>query len=152
MSKLEELIQDLIESSLEEIGLELVDVEYLKEGSEWFLRIYIDKEDTGIELEDCEKASHLISDILDVHDPITKAYHLEVSSPGIERPLKKTKDFLRFLDHLVQVKTYSVIEKKKNFTGILNFADEEEIILIENDVKITIPREKIAKANLAWEG
>ncbi|SMB94060.1 ribosome maturation factor RimP [Desulfonispora thiosulfatigenes DSM 11270] len=151
MAKVEEIIYDMADPVISELGLELVAVEYLKEGSEWFLRIYIDKEE-GIELDDCEKVSHLISDKLDNYDPITQAYHLEVSSPGIERPLKKTKDFLRFLDHLVQIKTYAAIENKKTFTGILNFADEDQIILIENDVKITIPREKIAKANLVWEG
>lgn len=151
LSGIEEEIYNLVDPLINAINLEVVDVEYVKEGSEWYLRIYIDKEE-GIDIDDCEKASHLISDELDIHTPITKAYHLEVSSPGIERPLKKTKDFLRFANHLVQIKTYVAIDKKKNFKGILSFADEENIIIIENDVKIIIPREKIAKANLAWEG
>lgn len=151
LAKVEDIISEMADPLIEEIGLELVDVQFVKEGSEWYLRIFIDKED-GINLDDCVDVSNLISEKLDENDPITQAYHLEVSSPGVERPLKKTKDFIRFKGSLVEIKIYSALNGKKNFVGTLDEVNEEEISIIENEEKIVIPREKIAKANLAWEG
>lgn len=150
MAKIEDIIYEMVEPIVEENGLDLVDVAYIKEGSEWFLRIFIDKEE-GITLEDCEKISYLVSDKLDENDPITQAYHLEISSPGIERPLKKTKDFLRFINSSVYIKTYIAINSKKTFQGILEDADEEKIIINTDGEKTIIPRDKIAKANLTWD-
>ena len=103
---------------VEEHGFELVDVEYVKEGGTWYLRAYIDKPG-GINVDDCEVVSRRLSDILDEKDYIEEAYILEVSSPGLGRPLKKEKDFKRSLGEEVDVRTYRMIEKQKEFTGLL---------------------------------
>jgi len=150
MAKIEEVIFNLTEPIIEDNGLELVDVAFVKEGSEWFLRIFIDKDD-GVNLDDCEKISRLVSDKLDETDPIHQAYHLEVSSPGIERPLKKTKDFIKFQGYLVQVKTFVPIDRKKQFSGKLETVTENEITISNENGLIVIPREKISKANLIWK-
>jgi len=153
MAKIENIIYDLAYPIVEENGLELVDVEFVKEGSEWFLRVFIDKEnDEGINLDDCEKVSRILSTKLDEKDPITQAYHLEVSSPGIERPLKKTKDFIKFTGHTVQINTFVPIDGQKQFVGKLEQTNETEINILTEKGLTTIPREKVAKANLVWEG
>lgn len=132
--------------------MELIDVEYVKEGAEWYLRLFLDKEgDEGIDLDDCELISRKFSDILEEKDPITQAYRLEVSSPGIERPLKRTKDFQRFQGEKVQVKTFSEVEGKKQFIGILQETTEETVTLDVDGTSIAIPRKQIGKANLVWE-
>lgn len=152
VGKIEEVIWKLAEPLVAENGLELIDVEYVKEGAEWYLRLFLDKEgDEGIDLDDCELISRKFSDVLEEQDPITQAYRLEVSSPGIERPLKRTKDFQRFLGEKVQVKTFSEVEGKKQFIGILEEATEETVTVDVDGTMITIPRKQIGKANLVWE-
>jgi len=150
MAKLEEIITHMVEPIIEKNGMELVEVEYVKEGQDWFLRIFIDK-DTGITLDDCELISRAVGKVLDEKDPISQAYHLEVSSPGLERPLKKTKDFQRFLENMVEVKTFVPINGKKKFKGILKKGNDDEITLGIGEEEIVIPRDKISKANLVWE-
>ncbi|NLT96033.1 MAG: ribosome maturation factor RimP [Clostridia bacterium] len=150
MAKIEEKIGQMVEPVIEKNGMELVDVEFVKEGQEWFLRIFIDKED-GITLDDCELISRAVSDILDREDPISQSYHLEVSSPGIERPLKKTKDFLRFINNTIEIKTFSPIAGKKKHRGKLIKADEDNIALLVGQEEIVFPRDMISKANLVWE-
>ena len=107
--------------------------------------------DEGIDLDDCELISRKFSDILENNDPISQAYRLEVSSPGIERPLKRTKDFQRFQGEKVQVKTFSEVEGKKQFIGILQETTEETVTLDVDGTSIAIPRKQIGKANLVWE-
>ena len=120
MGKIEDTIWKMAEPVVLENGLELIDVEYVKEGAEWYLRLFLDKEgDEGVALDDCELISRKLSDLLETADPIAQAYRLEVSSPGIERPLKRTKDFQRFQGEKVQIKTFSDVEGKKQFIGIL---------------------------------
>jgi ribosome maturation factor RimP len=102
-------------------------------------------------LDDCELISRKLSDVLEIEDPITQAYRLEVSSPGIERPLKRTKDFQRFQGEKVQIKTFSEVEGKKQFVGILGETTEETVTLDVDGTMIGIPRKKISKANLVWE-
>jgi len=150
MAKIEEKIGQMVEPVIEKNGMELVDVEFVKEGQEWFLRIFIDKED-GITLDDCELISRAVSDILDREDPISQSYHLEVSSPGIERPLKKTKDFLRFINNTIEIKTFLPIAGKKKHRGKLIKADEDNIALLVGQEEIVFPRDMISKANLVWE-
>ena len=118
--KTEELIMPLIEQH----QFELVDVEYVKEGGNWYLRAYIDKPG-GITVDDCELVSRALSDLLDEHDFIEDAYILEVSSPGLGRPLKKDKDFARSIGEEVDVKTFRAIQHQKDFTGILKAYDKE---------------------------
>ena len=152
MGKIEDAIWTMAEPLVLEHGMELIDVEYVKEGAEWYLRLFLDKEgDEGIDLDDCELISRKFSDILEEKDPITQAYRLEVSSPGIERPLKRTKDFQRFQGEKVQVKTFSEVEGKKQFIGILQETTEETVTLDVDGTTIAIPRKQIGKANLVWE-
>ena len=116
--KTEELILPIVEGN----GFELVDVEYVKEGSNWYLRAYIDKPG-GIAVDDCEVVSRAFSEILDREDYIEDTYIFEVSSPGLGRPLKKEKDFKRSLGEEVEIRTYRAIDRQKEFTGILKSYD-----------------------------
>ena len=139
-AKAEELIMPIVEAN----HFELVDVEYVKEAGNWYLRIYIDKEG-GIDINDCELVSRAFSDILDKEDPIEDAYILEVSSPGLGRPLKKDKDFQRNLGEEVEVRTYKPIDKQKEFVGLLDAWDKESVTLqMENGETMTISRSDIA--------
>ena len=125
--------EKLILPITERLGLELVDMEYVKEGSDYFLRAYIDKEG-GVTIDDCEAVSRPFSDRLDEEDFIPDAYILEVSSPGLGRQLKKEKDFVRSIGKEVDVKLYKAVEKRKEFTGFL-LENDSESILIEEDGK-----------------
>lgn len=152
MGKIEDAIWKMAEPLIAENGMELIDVEYVKEGAEWYLRLFLDKEgEEGIDLDDCELISRKFSDVLEEQDPISQAYRLEVSSPGIERPLKRTKDFQRFRGEKVQVKTFSEVEGKKQFIGILQETTEETVTVDVDGTSIVIPRKQIGKANLVWE-
>ncbi|ASS93196.1 MULTISPECIES: ribosome maturation factor RimP [Bacillaceae] len=150
--KVTEVVEELALPILEELQLELVEVEYVKEGKSWFLRVYIDKE-TGVDIDDCGNVSEKLSEKLDEVDPIPQNYFLEVSSPGAERPLKKEKDFLNAIGKNVYIKTYEPILDEKEFEGILTSFDGEEVTLevrIKTRKKtIVIPFEKVAKARLA---
>ena len=139
-AKTEELVLPLVEAN----NFELVDVEYVKEAGTWYLRIYIDKEG-GININDCELVSRAFSEILDKEDPIEDAYILEVSSPGLGRPLKKDKDFQRNLGEEVEVRTYKPINKQKEFVGLLDAWDKETVTLqLESGEMMTIARADIA--------
>jgi ribosome maturation factor RimP len=152
MSKAVDAVTEIATPIALELGLELVDVEYVKEGKNWFLRVYADKEN-GINIDECAELSERLSLKLDELDPITENYFLEVSSPGAERPLKKTADFEKAIGKNVHVKTYESINGEKEFEGILLQFDGVEITLqmkIKTAKKeIVIPYEKVAKARLA---
>ena len=143
-------VMDLIEPVLEAEGLELVDVEYKKEGPNWILRIFIDKEG-GVTVADCQKVSHLTGDLIDVEETIKIPFNLEVSSPGLDRSLKREKDFLKFKGQRIRLHSLSPIDNKRKFTGIL--ADvKDQIIFIDLDGKpFEIPLSQVAKANLVIE-
>ena len=135
----------------EEYGFELVDVEYVKEGSTWYLRAYIDKPG-GIDINDCEKVSRRLSDLLDEKDYIEDAYILEVSSPGLGRPLKKEKDFKRSMGEEVEIRTYRMIDKQKEFTGVLTGYDADTVtIAMEDETEKTFDRSDIALIRLAFD-
>ena len=145
--KTEEMIMPLIEQH----QFELVDVEYVKEGGNWYLRAYIDKPG-GITVDDCELVSRALSDLLDEHDFIEDAYILEVSSPGLGRPLKKDKDFARSIGEEVDVKTFRAIQHQKDFTGILKAYDKEKIVLeLEGGEEMAFARADIALVRLAFD-
>jgi ribosome maturation factor RimP len=133
---------------MEEHGFELVDVEYLKEGSNWFLRIYVDKEQ-GIDIDDCGKISEFLSTELDEKDPIPTAYFLEVSSPGAERPLKKPDDYRKSIDKQVFVTTFEAVDGLKEFEGKLLSYDEETLMIQTHKKKHSIACGKVASARLA---
>ncbi|WP_203362341.1 ribosome maturation factor RimP [Bacillus sp. REN10] len=152
MSKVIEIVEELVAPITEDLNLELVDIEYVKEGKNWFLRVCVDKE-TGVDIEECGLVSERLSEQLDAKDPIPYNYFLEVSSPGAERPLKKTKDFERAVGKRVHVKTYEAIDGEKAFEGTLLSYDQESLT-VEYMVKtrkkqVEIPMEKVAKARLA---
>ncbi len=115
-SKLEKKIWQLVEPLALGLGYEIYDVEYVKEGPNWYLRIMIDIE-RGINIDDCQSMSEKVSEILDVEDPIDSHYILEVSSPGVERILKREKDFLKYIGNEVSISTYAPIDGKKTFQG-----------------------------------
>lgn len=130
-------------------GFELVDVEYTKEGSNWFLRIFIDSEQKPIDLDDCTRMSELLSKKLDEIDPIPEAYFLEVSSPGAERPLKKEADYQKAIGKNVHISTYVPIEGQKEIQGVLTAINDEQLWIQSGKETIAIPRKKVAKARLA---
>lgn len=145
--KAEELLMPLIEQN----QFELVDVEYVKEAGNWYLRAYIDKPG-GITVDDCEVISRAFSDLLDIHDFIDDAYILEVSSPGLGRPLRKDKDFERSLGEEVDIKTYKPINHQKDFTGILKEYDKQKIVIeLENGELMEFARAEIALVRLAFD-
>ena len=150
--KVTEIVEEMAAPILEELNLELVEVEYVKEGRNWFLRVYIDK-DGGVDIEECGLVSEKLSEQLDEKDPISNNYFLEVSSPGAERPLKKDQDYIKAIGKNVHVKTYEPIDNEKEFEGILKDFDGSQVTL-EIKIKtrkkeLVIPYDKIAKARLA---
>ncbi|MDO5349208.1 MAG: ribosome maturation factor RimP [Lachnospiraceae bacterium] len=136
---------------VEEHGFELVDVEYVKEAGSWYLRAYIDKEG-GIAVDDCEVISRILSDWLDKEDFIDDSYILEVSSPGLGRPLKKEKDFARSIGKDVDVRLYKALNKSKEYTGTLKAYDKESVTLqMEDDSDLVFQRAEIALIRLALD-
>lgn len=150
--KIIDKVSELIQPILSKKDLELVDIEYVKEGPDWFLRVYLDKEN-GIDITECGEVSELLSDELDEIDLIEGAYFLEVSSPGAERPLKTKEDFINHLEHNVYVSLYAPIDGEKEYEGILKKLEDNNVIIeykIKTRVKqVSIPYDKIAKARLA---
>ena len=136
---------------MEENNFELVDVEYVKEAGTWYLRAYIDKEG-GFTVDDCEMVSRKLSDWLDEKDFIDDSYILEVSSPGLGRPLKKEKDFKRSMGEQVDIKLYRAIDRQKDFTGALSAYDDETVtIQYEDGSESTFDRKDIALIRLAFD-
>ncbi len=152
LSKVTGIVEEMVNPILEDLSLELVDIEYVKEGPNYFLRVFIDK-DNGVDIDECAAVSEKLSEKLDEVDPIPENYFLEVSSPGAERPLKKEKDFQRAIGKNVHIKTYEPIDNEKTFEGILAGFDGN-VVTVEVKIKtrkktIEIPYEKVAKARLA---
>lgn len=147
---MEQRIASLVEPIVREKGLELVNVEYIREGAYWYLRLYIDK-DGGVDMDDCSGVSHMVSEMLDEKNPIPQAYMLEVSSPGLERPLKKEADFSRFQGRLVTVHTTSRFQGYKEFSGNLIGLINDEIVLEYEDKRIAIPRALAKKTHLSLD-
>ena len=135
---------------MEEHSFELVDVEYVKEAGTWYLRAYIDKEG-GISVDDCEIISRKLGEWLDKEDFIEESYILEVSSPGLGRPLKKEKDFVRSIGKDVEVRLYKAREKRKEFTGALKAFDENTVTIEEDRTEIIFERPEIALIRLAFD-
>ncbi|MFZ5989837.1 MAG: ribosome maturation factor RimP [Bacillota bacterium] len=142
--KIEEIITEFANPIVEKHSFELVDVEFIKEGSSWYLRIYIDKPG-GITIDDCQVVSEEISDKLDKEDPIDQSYFLEVSSPGLERPLKKDSDFVKFKGELVEVKLYKPVDGKKIFEGeLIGLKDSKVVIKKDGKEDMEFERDEVA--------
>lgn len=136
---------------VEGLGLELVDVEWLKEGGHWYLRLYIDKP-AGISHDDCEAVSRVVGEELDKADPIPEHYLFEVSSPGIERPLKKDADFARFAGQPVEITTFAPIDGQRRHAGILvGLRDGQVRVRLAQGKEIAIDRAQVAQARLRVE-
>ena len=147
----EQKTEEILLPIMEKHGFELWDVEYVKEGSNWYLRAYIDKPG-GIFVNDCEIVSRELSDILDEKDFISDAYILEVSSPGLGRPLKKEKDFMRSIGQEVEIRTYRMVDKQKEFVGILTAFDKDTVTIEQEDETTrTFDRSEIALIRLAFD-
>jgi ribosome maturation factor RimP len=149
-------VTDLIEPIIEQEQLELVDVTYSKEGGRFFLRVFIDKP-KGISIDDCERVSVLVSALLDQHDPIPQSYVLEISSPGLDRPLKHRRDCERFRGKKVKISMYAPVKGRRRLTGVLlGFKDGHMRLKLENEDTVSVPWEAIAQARLVaeidWEG
>lgn len=147
----EEKAAALLEPIVQEQGFELVDVEYVKEGGTWYLRAYIDKEG-GITIDDCELVSRAFSDVLDREDFIEDSYIMEVSSPGLGRPLKKEKDYERSMGKELEIRTYRAIDGQKEFYGILTAYDSNSVtVKEENGEEKTFRKNEIALIRLAFD-
>ena len=147
----EQRTEELLIPILTKYEFELVDVEYVKEAGTWYLRAYIDKPG-GIAINDCEVVSRELSDLLDKKDFIDDSYILEVSSPGLGRPLKKDRDFARSIGEEVEIRTYRAIDRQKEFVGILKRYDDETVtIAYEDDSEQTFDRSEIALIRLALD-
>ncbi len=142
----EQLVLPIIQSN----KFELVDVEYVKEGGTWYLRAYIDKPG-GITVDDCEIVNRALGDLLDREDFIEDSYILEVSSPGLGRPLKKEKDFVRSQGKEVEIRTYRMVERQKEFRGILKAWDKETVTIETEEGEQVFSRDNIALIRLAFD-
>ena len=145
-AKLENL-QKLVEPAVAGLGLELWGVEFRTAGKNSLLRIFIDGPD-GVTVDDCARVSHQVSGILDVEDPISEQYTLEVSSPGMDRPLFTLKQFEAYRGHRVQLKLRAPYEGRRNFKGILNGVEGDDVLLIVDDEEYLLPIEDIDRANV----
>ena len=152
MSQQAKRVQELIEPVINSLGYECVGVEYLPQGRHSLLRIYIDKED-GIGVDDCETISHQVSGVLDVEDPIKGQYNLEVSSPGLDRPLFTLEHYVRFIGETVNVRLRSALHGRRKFTGKILSVDGEEIVIEESGMEYRVPFAVIEKGHLVpqWD-
>lgn len=140
--------QEMVLPFLSSNGFELVDIEYVKEGNNYFLRIFVDKEG-GIDIDDCGRISEFMSEQLDKNDPVSDVYFLEVSSPGAERPLKKAEDVQKAIGKHVYITTYEPISGAKEFEGLLLSFDGENAVVRTSKKEYEIPYAKVASARLA---
>lgn len=150
-SKTEKTVLALAEPIAAQEGAYIYDVEYVKEGGVWFLRIYADKEDGGISLDECEAISRKLSEVLDREDPISQNYYLEVSSPGIERKLKTDAHFQKYMGETVDVGLYKAINGAKQQTGSLKGYDGEVIQVEVDGEMLTIPLKETTVVHLHFD-
>lgn len=150
MASIEEKVTSLVEPIIKSLGYEIYDLEYVKEGKDYYLRIFIDNE-KGITIEDCEKVNNAITDILDEEDYIKEQYYLEISSSGLERKLTKDWHFEKYLGAKVEVKLFKPIDKQKEMIGILKQFNKEEIILENKEEIRKIERKNIALIKTVYD-
>ena len=148
MSRITEIVAKLAQPVVENNGCELWDVEYIKEAGQWFLRVYIDKPDGTVSINDCEAVSRELDPILDEYDPIETSYTFEVSSAGAERSLKRPSDFERFMGSLAEVRLYKAKNGSKDFVGILKGYNDGNVTLEFGGNDITFEKSEIANVRL----
>ncbi len=145
-----ELVRDMVEPVLNAMGLQLWGVEYLGQGKHTLLRIYIEKEG-GINVEDCAEASRQVSGLLDVEDPISNEYTLEVSSPGVDRMLFTIAQYRQYAGYMAKLRLTENFEGRRNFQGRLGAVEDNEVVLLVGEDKLVFPIELIEKANIVAE-
>ena len=150
MQRQHERLRALLEPAVTALGYELVGVEYFPQGSGSMVRVYIDSPD-GITVDDCERVSHQVSGVLDVEDPVRGGYTLEVSSPGVDRPLYTPEDFSRFAGERVRVRLDVPVQGRRNITGILKGFSDGNVVVLEDGEERRLPLDAIGKAKLAPE-
>ena len=143
-------VEEICESLVVSEGMELVDLEYRREGPRWVLRLFIDKEG-GVTIDDCARISQELGDLLDVKDIIPQAYVLEVSSPGLNRRVRKREDFARFAGHKVQVWLVTPQDGRRKIVGDLIGVEGEEVVVAAVEGRFSVALKDIAKANLIYE-
>jgi ribosome maturation factor RimP len=143
-------VADLVEPILDEMDFELVDVEYLSKYGRWVLRLYIDKQG-GVTIDDCAQVSREIGDLIDVKGIIEHEYVLEVSSPGLDRPLKKEADFIRAVGKKIKVKMVAQVDGRRNFTGYLRNFEDGTLHMETEGMMVALPWPEVNKANLVYE-
>ena len=148
MANIEEKIENLTSKTINNLGYDLYDVEYVKEGKDFFLRIYIDSE-KGIDLDDCEKVSNAITEILDKEDYIKEQYFLEVSSPGVERVLRKEKHLKDNIENEIQIKLFKPLDGQKQYKGILKDFNNDYITILNNQ-ELKIDRKNISQIKTVY--
>lgn len=144
-ARAEQLILPIVKAN----NVELFDVDYIKEGSDWYLRVYIDKPE-GVTIEDCQNVSRAFNEILDREDFIEDQYIFEVSSPGLTRPLKKEKDYAKSIGKLLDIKLFAAVDKKKEFSGVLKEYTKDNIIVTVDDADMSIERSNLAMIRWAY--
>ena len=148
--KITKQVWQFAEPLVKEQGCELWDVEYVREGGEWFLRLYIDK-DGGVDIDDCEAVSRAVDPVLDEKDPIPESYRFEVCSAGLERVLKRPSDFERFLGEPVLVKLYRPKDGRKEFPGVLKGYKDGDVTISAGGQEITFEKAEVALVRLRVE-
>ncbi len=143
-------LQAIIEPAVSALGYELVGIEHLSQGKHSVLRVYIDHED-GISVDDCAEVSHQVSAVLDVEDPITGLYTLEVSSPGLDRPLFTEAHYVRYVGQLAEIRSHSPIDGRRRFKGRLQAVQDGLVVIEVDGVEYSIALDNIEKANLVHE-
>lgn len=141
-------VEEIVKPFADELGLELWDVKFVKEGSEWYLRVYIDKEG-GISIDDCVDLTHAITKPLDEADPISQSYMLEVSSPGVERELTKDEHFEKYVGTAVMLRTIRAVDGVRDFKGIMtSYADKKITILLQDETEVTFDKKETTYVKL----
>lgn len=141
---------ELFEPVVNGMGYDLIEIEHFPNPKHGVLRLYIDKED-GVTVDDCSSVSHQISALIDVEEPVSGHFNLEISSPGLDRPLRRLKDFQRFTGSLVKLKTAMPLEGQRNFSGRLLEADEDKVVIETDDEEISLPMSAVEKARIVPE-
>jgi ribosome maturation factor RimP len=150
MARVSPTVKALIEPVVTGLGYELVGVEYLAQGHHSLLRVYVDS-DAGITVDDCADVSRQLSAMLDVEDPLPGAYSLEVSSPGVDRPLFEAADFERFSGQQARIRLLAPLDGQRKFKGVLTGIQNNNVLLMEDGREVSVPLDRIAKANLVAE-
>lgn len=147
LSQLEKKLTEMLAAPVEAVGFELVGLEFIRAGKHSTLRLYIDSEN-GVEVDDCGKVSHQVSAVLDVEDPITTEYNLEVSSPGMDKPLFKPAHYQQVVDQTISVKLQMPQDGRRNFKGLLKSCDERNFIIVVDKDEFELAYDNVMKANL----